>query len=220
MTTCKLLVCDLDNTLLKGPFVSSWQLIWDFLGCDKATRMHGLKQFETGAFSYDEWCEHDAKTFRKHELRRDHFVDICKDLRPAPNLRKTLSTMQAKGVQLAIVSGALDMIVHTALPWHETFFDDVHVNGTRFCDAGILETIIPTLYDFEGKFHCVEKLCADYGVGLDETVFIGDGMNDIFVANKVGLTIAFGSDCDAVKQAFDLDLPDDDFRRILDHIDI
>jgi phosphoserine phosphatase len=200
--------------------VSSWQLIWDYLGCDKAVRMRGMSQFDSGAFSYEDWCAHDAKTFREHKLHRDDFVHICKDLRPAPNLRETLATMKASGVRMAIVSGALDMIVETALPWHGEFFDDVHVNGSEFCDTGVLQSITPTPYDFEGKFHCVEKLCADYGVGLDETVFMGDGMNDIFVAGKVGLTIAFGSDCDKVKKAFDLDLPDDDFGKILDYISI
>jgi len=218
MTDCKLLVCDLDNTLLKSPRISSWQLIWDFLACDEATRKEGLISFKNGTFNYEQWCAHDTKTFRKHGLHKDHFAEICKDMVPSPNLRPTLEALRERGVRMAIVSGALNMILETALPWHDDFFSDVHLNIAHFCEEGYLTRIEPTPYDFEGKLECVKKLCTDYGISTDDTVFVGDGPNDISLAGQVGLTIAFGSQTDDVKEAFDVDMADDDFGRILEHI--
>lgn len=219
MPLCKLLVCDLDNTLLKSPKISSWQLIWDFLDCDEAIRKHGLNSFKNGTFNYEQWCAHDTATFREQGLHRDHFSEICKDMKPSPNLRKTLDILKLRGVRMAIVSGALDTILETALPWYGEFFSDIHVNKAHFCSEGYLEMIEPTPYDFEGKRDCVFKLCAAHGISPEHTVFIGDGPNDISLAGQVGLTIAFGSETPEVKDAFDVDLPDDDFSRILEHME-
>ncbi len=215
---CQLLVCDLDNTLLKGSFASSWQMIWDFLEIDDEPRKYGWRQYQSGAFTYEDWCAHDARTFREHGLRRDQFPDICAGFQPSPHLREALEALRRKGTHMAIVSGALDMILHTALPWHGEFFDHTFVNTTRFDDDGVLADIIPTPYDFDGKLRCVESLAGEYDIPLANVVFVGDGLNDLSLAGKVGLTIAFGSDCPEVKEAFDLDLPDNDFRGILGYL--
>ncbi len=214
----RLFVCDLDNTLLKGSCQSSWQMIWDFLGIDDELRRHGWQQYMSGVFSYPDWCAHDARTFRAHGLRRDHFTEICRGFRPAPGLRETLEALKQRGVRLAIVSGALDRILHTALPWHGEFFDQAFVNTAQFDEDGLICGILPTPYDFEGKLRCVEELCAEHEITAAQAVFVGDGINDLSLAGKVGLTIAFGSDCEPVRDAFDLDLPDDDFRRILEYL--
>ena len=178
----------------------------------------GYKKYMAGAFNYSDWCAHDAKIFRSLGLKQTDFQEICRDVQPSPHLQETLTVLKANNVRMAIVSGALDTVLHNVLPWSEDFFDDIHLNRVIYDAGGSLRDIIPTPYDFEGKLKCVEMLCEKYGIPASETAFIGDGINDLSVKGEVGLTIAFGSTCEEVKDAFDVDLPDDDFRAVLPYL--
>lgn len=50
------------------------------------------------------------------------------------------------------------------------------------------------------KGNALEKLLSQYGIPLEETIAIGDNLNDVSMFEKAGLSIAMGNACDDIKR--------------------
>ncbi|WP_279386900.1 HAD hydrolase family protein [Parashewanella curva] len=62
-----------------------------------------------------------------------------------------------------------------------------------FDEKGNLEffNLLPS--DNEGKVSFMLQVAAEHGVKPAECLFVGDGKNDIFLAQKVGVSVAFNA---------------------------
>lgn len=53
------------------------------------------------------------------------------------------------------------------------------------------------------KAHGLKRLCAYYGIPLEDTVAFGDSMNDYEIVREAGVGVAMGNSVDALKEAAD-----------------
>ena len=62
-----------------------------------------------------------------------------------------------------------------------------------FNKSGELEfyNLIPS--DNEGKLSFMKQVLFEHGLTKDDSVFIGDGKNDVYLAAEAGITIAFNA---------------------------
>ena len=50
----------------------------------------------------------------------------------------------------------------------------------------------------------LQKLCDHLGMDIEETIAVGDSMNDIEILQTAGLSVAMGNACDGAKAAADI----------------
>ena len=60
-------------------------------------------------------------------------------------------------------------------------FSEIKANRFIFDDQGMLEGIIGTPYDFEGKARFVEKIIAEKNIEPKDVLYVGNSFNDEFV---------------------------------------
>lgn len=230
----KLVAFDFDGTLLQShdaligdAFHYSWKQVWKFLGYDDKIRkeLYFKHRDNPIAYPYQEWCNDCAEYFIKGKLHRDHIKEIVvkQKLKIPESLLTTLKGLKRAGMELAIISGGINTF------FEETFdkelaslFTKIIFNKFEYDSNGYLKGI--TAYqnkksDFIGKVEELKELCKSCNCDISQTVFVGEGTNDIDVSQSAGLSIAYPPS--ATQDYKDLaDIVTDDFNiaTILSHI--
>jgi homotetrameric cytidine deaminase len=110
-----------------------------------------------------------------------------------PGVREAVASFHTHGAITAIISGAFKELadrmqrvlkVHHSLSGCEYFFDPA---------TGLLEhwNLMPS--DYEGKVDFMKLIMKEYQIRPSQCAFIGDGMNDVCLAQEVGISIAFNA---------------------------
>jgi len=118
----------------------------------------------------------------------------------------------------AIISGSLDILIDTLYPDHP--FDHVLINRLIFDPDGRLTGGQPTPYDMEKKAEGLNMLSEETGIPLFQSVFIGDHFNDVHIARKAGLSIAFNSKSRELDTASDVVIHSNDIRTVIKEIEV
>jgi phosphoserine phosphatase len=208
---------DLDGTLLRG-FDFSWTLVWKHLNFPEAVWKAGMQNYLNGKTTYQQWCEWACSQYRLKGLKRSHFKAICKDLKLTANFQETLNILRNNGFIVAILSGGIDVILRETIPNADEVFDYICINHLQFDDQDIISGVTPTPFDFAGKATALEAICHKHDVKLSESVFVGEGFNDEFVAGKAGLTVAYPPKQNGFGFASRVEIKEDNLLKILDHV--
>lgn len=195
---------DLDGTLIKN-IRFSWQILRDKLGIVSKDNLKRKAEFESGAFSYEDWCKFDYEELSGHGLTRRLAREAVEDAkkknaRLTENLREGIARLKAQGCTVALISGGADCVLYGFIPDADELFDAVYINKFIFDDGddGLLLDIVPTKYDgssdcfgVDGKEGALKMLCEKTGTRMSEAVFVGDDTNDLGVMESAGLGIFY-----------------------------
>jgi len=202
-TKFKAVFFDLDGTLVRGrpgheQFRYSWQLIWAHLGFDDGVRKKFYRDYIDQKISYVEWCEISRGLFRERGLRQADFQKISRKVRLTKNCKKSLKILKDRGLLVNLVSGSINTFLEAVFPECYDYFDNIFINKFQYDHQGIIESIVVTEYDFDGKYDAIKKVCNDAGILTSECVFVGEGHNDKYASLKLseegGLSIGYPSD--------------------------
>lgn len=198
----KIIFLDLEGTLLKIPKISSetsvaqsaWTILAEMLGpeCLREEEETKVKWEAKGYFNYLEWMEDTIALHKKFGLTQPLFNSLVNSIEEMPSIRDAAHLFHQWGSRLAIVTGGFKaladkaqvaMKAHHSLSACEYFFDS----------AGTLVhwNLLPS--DYEGKVDFMRLLIREYNTHAQECVFVGDGVNDTFLAKEVGVSIAFNA---------------------------
>ncbi|MCB1537594.1 MAG: haloacid dehalogenase-like hydrolase, partial [Alphaproteobacteria bacterium] len=72
-------------------------------------------------------------------------------------------------------------------------FDEHHGNTLIVENGALAGTVADPVLDKSFKKHCLESTAARLGIGLDQTLAIGDGANDLPMLESAGLGVGFES---------------------------
>lgn len=205
-----LIAMDVDGTILQG-IEYSWKVVWRYLNLPDERRQLAMRRFLTGKLTYAEWCNYCCVAFAENGLTRDDFDRMIQGVSVIANFRSEASRLRSRGIKLAIISGGIDAFLEAGFPDYRDYFDFVFINVAVFSKSGKLARIDPTPYDFAGKVDAVDHLCSVLGTTRERVVFIGEGLNDRFMAAKVGLTIALCPHSQDVREGFDVVVSEPDF---------
>ncbi|MFH1181397.1 MAG: HAD family hydrolase, partial [Candidatus Woesearchaeota archaeon] len=86
-----------------------------------------------------------------------------------------------------------------------------------FDEKGKLVDYIAFPCDYHGKAKFFEAIIAGLGIKPEEAAMVGDGVNDIPMADKAGLSIAFNARKE-LKEHCDVSIEKKDLREILRHL--
>jgi HAD superfamily phosphoserine phosphatase-like hydrolase len=105
-----------------------------------------------------------------------------------PGAKEALAALLGQGYQLAIISGTLDLVLEHFFPDHP--FQSVFTNRIWFDAQEHIEGWEATPYDMEGKARALRSIAAQVNIGMDETVFVGDHLNDLEAMKAAGMSVA------------------------------
>jgi phosphoserine phosphatase len=199
----RILFLDMEGTLLQKDIrlddglvaPSAWTVLADRLGTaclqDEQETKH---RWKTGGYTgYLQWMHATVEIHRKHGLRRSIFEAVVDSIPFMPNIDPVISEMHRRGAISVLVTGGFKALadrvqrrlrLHHAFAGCEYFFAE---------DTGLIEHVNLLPADETGKADFMRLICREHGVNAADCAFVGDGMNDVHLANEVGFSIAFNA---------------------------
>lgn len=179
----KVIIFDFDGTLTVPNYgYNTWESLWIALGypveyCEKYHKMYSNHEI-----THDEWCEITEKYFKEAKLGKHHLYETAKDAKLLPDTQEVIYYLKSKGFALYILSGSIKQFIEIVLGKDLALcFSEIKANRFVFDSQGLLEGIIGTPYDFEGKARFVTKIIDEKHIAPNEILYIGNSFNDEFV---------------------------------------
>lgn len=219
MMPIKLVCFDLDGTLIDGT-VFIWHTLHEHFRTPQETRKALAEKFFSGKISYAEWAGAEVTEWIARGANRKSLIAAVSRLQLVPGVKETLDVLKDKGIRLAVVSGSLNFVLESAMPDYLDYFreEDILINRLFFDDSGAICDMVFTDYDLDRKAHGLKHLANRYGISLGECAFVGDNHNDVHIAMKAGLSIAFNSKSERLDAVADHIIQEKDLRAILPFI--
>ena len=217
MPKYKLVCFDVDGTLIDN-VTFSWQIFHDYFQTDKHKREDAKRKFFDGHITYKEWAEHDINLWRERKAKKDDFYRALDNLRLMKGAMETLRELKKQGINLAIISGSLNILIEKFIPDYRDFFDYVFISNIYFDENGDIGRVEATEYDMEGKSRALRLIAEREGLDLKECAFVGDYLNDLHIIKDAGLGIAFNAEDEELKKAADVVIDGKDLREVLKYL--
>ncbi|MBR0651397.1 phosphoserine phosphatase SerB [Roseomonas terrae] len=106
-----------------------------------------------------------------------------------PGARELVATMRANGARCALVSGGFTFFtgrVAALVGFHEH-----HSNTLLEEDGRLTGHVAEPILGRNAKLATLKRLAAEEGIGLDATLAVGDGANDLDMIQAAGLGVAY-----------------------------
>ena len=207
-----LVIFDLDGTLVKLDR-SVWQLLHDALGTDPKARKATLEQAKRGTITYDEWFHADLVMLRQAGARKEDVQRVLSDLRVIEGAHDLLAELRGAGCRIAVISGGVKMTLSLALP--NEVFDEVFINEIHYDGDGRIAGGRSTPFDGAGKARGLKVLSKRWGIPTSRIAFVGDGSNDVEIAQLAGFSIAWGDSAGVLQKVSDVILRGPDLRSLI-----
>ena len=198
----KMVFFDMEGTLFKKTIKvnhakiapGAWPLIAEHLGKKALAEEEATKQkWIEGKFAgYVEWMRETIKIHQKYGLTKKYFEKIMSKIEYHPGVKEVFTELQKKRIQTALVSGgfkaqadraAKDLKIDHAFAACEYYWGK---NGK------ILHfNLLPC--DYEGKVDFMKLIMKEHGLKKEECAFVGDGANDVHLAQACDTSIAFNA---------------------------
>jgi phosphoserine phosphatase len=172
-------------------------------------------KYRSGELSYAEWVALDVGGWQRAGATRTEIIAALAPLRLVDDTRGALETLKRAGYRLVVISGTLDLLLHTLLP-HPPF-DDIYANHIGFDDVGRISHWRATPFDMEGKAEAFRAVAQAWGIPLARCAYVGDSANDIWVAREAGFTLAFNPKSPELVAVADVTVRSSSLRSILPH---
>jgi len=205
--TLRLAIFDLDGTLkqARDPYV----YLHERLGTLEASQPFFVKAM-AGELDYAEWLRLDVALWQG--VSRAQMEAHFRENPYLPGACETVRALRQAGVRIALVSTGLN--VHAELVQQELAADRIVANEILFENG--LATGEARLHVPEGgKGQLVARLQAEFGVGPDACLAVGDGTSDADMFPLVGVGVAVNPSSDAIRAAAHLVLDEPDLRPLL-----
>jgi len=183
-------VFDFDGTLTQpGDYRSTWEKIWVALGYPKERCFDLHARYQREEFDHTKWCELTLEAFRAAGLRREHIVEISKQIPLVDGVSETVKELRNKGLKLFILSGSIKVIIRQVLGDLYYEFEEIKANELLFDHSGNISGIEETHYDFEGKATFIKRVIEDCELSPSDVLFVGNDCNDIFASQSGARTL-------------------------------
>ncbi|MDG3008657.1 phosphoserine phosphatase SerB [Rhodococcus sp. D2-41] len=117
--------------------------------------------------------------------------EVGAEITLTPGARTTIRTLRRLGYHCGVVSGGFRQVIDGLA--HELELDFVEANTLEIVDGVLTGRVVGTVVDRAEKALALRRFAAQAGVGLEQTVAVGDGANDIDMLSTAGLGVAFNA---------------------------
>jgi phosphoserine phosphatase len=190
------LVCfDMDGVLIDVG--SSWVTVHKHFGVENQA---SLRAYLNGEFDDAEFIRRDVRLWLnlKPQIRRDDFVEIFRDPPFMAGVEETVETLQAEGIECAIVSGGIDVLAESVA--RRLRIPHVAANGFVYDDDGHLtgEGVVKT--PLNDKALPVLEFARELEVPLERVLTVGNSLPDVSMFEVSGRSVAFHPEDDYTRE--------------------
>jgi phosphoserine phosphatase len=181
----RLIVFDVDSTLITGEVI---EMLADHTGTRSrveeitAAAMRGELDFADSL---------RARVSMLAGLDAAVLDQVAHALVLTPGARTTIRTLKRLGFRCGVVSGGFTQVIRHLV--EQLDLDFAAANTLEVADGRLTGRVVGEIVDRAGKAKALERFAALHGVGLAQTVAVGDGANDIDMLSAAGLGIAFNA---------------------------
>ena len=209
---------DIDGTLVNGPNdFTVWEVLnLHFTGVPEVNKER-YAAYKAGTLSYADWVKLDITGWRDAGATRDQIVAALGELKLVDGVPETLEALKEIGCRVIVISGTLDLMLHSVFPQYE-LFDEIYANHIGFDAEGRISHWEATPFDMAGKAQVLRAVAAREGVPLGRCAYVGDSSNDVWVAREAGFTVAFNPKCETLSEIADAIVTGNDLRAVLPYL--
>jgi phosphoserine phosphatase len=206
----KIAVFDMD-----GVFVdvnSSWAYVHQKFGVDNADN---LNLYLNGEIDYRELLKRDAKLWGRRHI--SELKTILNELKLIECSEHTIFELRKRGYKIVLLSAGVYFLAEII---NEVMhFDRFYANKVCFDENGYLNGRVEPMVELLKKDVILKKILFDLKIKPEECVAIGDSEYEIPVFNLVGLSIAFNTKSEKVKDSVEIVVENKDLREVLKYLD-
>lgn len=199
----KLLVLDVEGTIFKtkirlpGSDLDStiWQGIAHALGEEAIRReVETHRKWTRGEYqNYLQWMRETIAIHQEMGLPQHVFDALIRSAEYSTNINLAISSARELGFEPVLVTGGFRELARRA----QTELGIIHAFAAceYFFDAqGVISGFNLLPCDFEGKLDFIRLLLREYSLTDSDWVFVGDGANDVPIAQSAPFSIAYRGD--------------------------
>ncbi len=179
----RLLVADMESTMIENEMLDE---LADFLGLREkiagitARAMNGEIDFAAAL---------DERVGLLRGLPIARLDEAARRIRYTPGAATLVATMKQHGATCALVSGGFTYF--TALVRQALGFDFDAANTLKHDGRTLSGAVEPPILGKEAKLATLERLGAERGLPIADTMSVGDGANDLPMLKAAGLGVAY-----------------------------
>ena len=175
-------VFDFAGTLTNTKLRTTWESLWEMVGYDVQECRDLHRKYDKGDFTHQEWCDKTAEKFIEKNLTRQQMLELAKKIKLIAGCKKTLQALKDRNIKLYIVSGSIKDIIDNVLGSAHSYFTEIKANEFIFdTQTSLLNKIIGTEYDFEGKANYIYNIANRLKIATSDILFVGNSNNDMWV---------------------------------------
>ncbi len=181
------LVCfDMDGVLIDVG--SSWVMVHRHFGVENEA---GLQAYLNGEFDDKEFIRRDVALWlqQRPKMRRADFEEIFQEPPFMDGVKPTVETLQAEGIECAIVSGGVDIMAESVAD--RLGIEYIAANGFEYDGDGFLTGHGFVRTPLNDKAAPVLDFAKKLDIPLDRVLSIGNSLPDVSMFDVTGRSIAF-----------------------------
>lgn len=140
------------------------------------------------------------------------FERVLARVEPTPGAAELIAEIHRRGGRAAVVSGGFHEVLDTVAP--ALGVDRWRANRLASAGGALTGTVDGGIVDAAAKAAALQEWAAAEGMGLERTIAVGDGANDLRMMAVAGLGIAFNAK-PAVRAQADLVVGPVDLRQLI-----
>lgn len=179
----RLLCADMESTIIREELIDEMS--------DLAGRRAEMEQITASAMRGDiDFAQSLRQRVRLlRGIRTDTFDTIRARVTLMPGARTLVRTMAAHGATAALVSGGFTLFADEIA--RDVGFHAVAANVLDIADGALTGTVREPVLGPDEKAETLKRIAGAHGLGLSDTIAVGDGANDIAMLDAAGLGVAF-----------------------------
>lgn len=181
----KLIVMDVDSTLIQ-------QEVIELLAAKAGVADQVIAITESamrGEIDFEESLRERVGLLRG--LPISVLAEVRAEIRLTPGARTLIRTLQRLGHTVGVVSGGFLEVIEPIL--QELGIEHYRANRLSIESGKLTGTLVGPIIDRAAKASALRDFAAQVGVGMGQTIAIGDGANDLDMIAAAGLGIAFNA---------------------------
>lgn len=205
-----LVVMDVDSTLIQQEVI---ELLAEYAGMMPEVK-EITEQAMSGKLDFKQSLEQRVGLLEG--LSEEIFEWLKPQIELTPGVRQLISAVHDLGGKIGAVSGGFIQVLEPLA--NEIGLDYWMANKLEVLEGKLTGRIVGPVIDAEAKATALKSWATDSGVGLEHTIAIGDGANDIPMLQVAGYAVAFRPK-PVLKQYADLVIEENSLHSLLQKLD-